>query len=50
VAAVPVAAEVLLVQTFSAFFDGLGDPAEREHGTGKLLDALARFLAGERGR
>jgi hypothetical protein len=30
------------------FFDGLEDPAEREHGTGKLLDALARFLAGER--
>ena len=23
-----------------AFFDGLDDPAEREHGTGKLLDAL----------
>ncbi len=30
-----------------AFFDGLEDPAEREHGMGKLLDALARFLAGE---
>jgi uncharacterized protein YndB with AHSA1/START domain len=30
-----------------AFFDGLEDPAEREHGTGKLLDALARFLAVE---
>jgi uncharacterized protein YndB with AHSA1/START domain len=30
-----------------AFFDDLGDPAEREHGTGKLLDALERFLAGE---
>jgi uncharacterized protein YndB with AHSA1/START domain len=29
-----------------AFFDGLEDPAEREHGTGKLLDALERFLAG----
>lgn len=29
-----------------AFFDGLEDPVEREHGTGKLLDALARFLAG----
>lgn len=33
-----------------AFFDGLEDPAEREHGTGKLLDTLARFLAGERER
>jgi uncharacterized protein YndB with AHSA1/START domain len=31
----------------AAFFDGLGDPADREHGTGKLLDALERFLAGE---
>jgi uncharacterized protein YndB with AHSA1/START domain len=31
-----------------AFFDGIGgDPAGREHGTGKLLDALGRFLAGE---
>jgi uncharacterized protein YndB with AHSA1/START domain len=30
-----------------AFFDDLEDPAEREHGTGKLLDALGRFLAGE---
>jgi uncharacterized protein YndB with AHSA1/START domain len=30
-----------------AFFDGLDDPAEREHGTGKLLDALERFLARE---
>jgi hypothetical protein len=27
-----------------AFFD---DPAEREHGTGKLLDALGRLLAGK---
>lgn len=33
-----------------AFFDGLEDPAEREHGTGKLLDTLARFLAGEQVR
>lgn len=33
-----------------AFFDDLEDPAEREHGTGKLLDALERFLAGERVR
>ena len=30
-----------------AFFDELDDPAGREHGTGKLLDALDRFLAGE---
>jgi uncharacterized protein YndB with AHSA1/START domain len=30
-----------------AFFDGPGAAAEREHGTGKLLDALERFLAGE---
>jgi uncharacterized protein YndB with AHSA1/START domain len=30
-----------------AFFDDLEDPAEREHGTGKLLDALERFLAAE---
>jgi len=30
-----------------AFFDAPDDPAKREHGTGKLLDTLARFLAGE---
>ena len=30
-----------------AFFDGPRAAAEREHGTGKLLDALERFLAGE---
>ena len=30
-----------------AFFDDLGDAAEREHGTGKLLDGLERLLAGE---
>jgi len=28
-----------------AFFDGLDDPSVRESGTGKLLDALERFLA-----
>ena len=28
-----------------AFLDGLDDPAEREHGTGKLLDALGEHLA-----
>ncbi len=27
-----------------AFFDLLEDPAEREHGTGLLLDGLAAFL------
>lgn len=30
-----------------AFLDDLDDPTGREHGTGKLLDALERFLAGE---
>jgi hypothetical protein len=30
-----------------AFFDDADDPAGREHGTGKLLDALGRLLAGE---
>jgi uncharacterized protein YndB with AHSA1/START domain len=30
-----------------AFFDGPHAAAEREHGTGKVLDALDRFLAGE---
>ena len=32
------------------FLDGLDDPAEREHGTGKLLDTLAAHLqdAGDR--
>jgi uncharacterized protein YndB with AHSA1/START domain len=30
-----------------AFFDELDSPAEREHGTGKLLEALERLLAGE---
>jgi uncharacterized protein YndB with AHSA1/START domain len=29
------------------FLDGLDDPAGREHGTGKLLDALERFLIRE---
>jgi uncharacterized protein YndB with AHSA1/START domain len=33
-----------------AFFDDLDDPSTREHGTGKLLDALGRLLAGERVR
>jgi uncharacterized protein YndB with AHSA1/START domain len=30
-----------------AFFGGPEEAAEREHGTGLLLDALGRFLAGE---
>ena len=30
-----------------AFFDGPHAAAEREHGTGELLDAYERFLAGE---
>ena len=29
-----------------AFFDGEVAAAQREHGTGKLLDILDRFLAG----
>ena len=29
-----------------AFFDGLDDPAGREHGTGVLLDRLAGVTAG----
>jgi uncharacterized protein YndB with AHSA1/START domain len=33
-----------------AFFGDPEDAAVREHGTGKLLDALDRFLAGERVR
>jgi uncharacterized protein YndB with AHSA1/START domain len=37
----------LVFSEHGAFFDGLDDPAGREHGTGKLLDALERFLAGE---
>jgi uncharacterized protein YndB with AHSA1/START domain len=35
----------LLFTEQGAFFDGLDDPAEREHGTGKLLDALGAHLA-----
>ncbi len=37
----------LLFTEQGAFLDGLDDPAEREHGTGKLLDALGELLAGE---
>jgi len=34
----------LLFTEHGAFFDDLEDPAEREHGTGLLLDALVAFL------
>jgi uncharacterized protein YndB with AHSA1/START domain len=40
----------LLFTEQGAFFDGLDDPAEREHGTGKLLDALGESLAAEAAR
>jgi uncharacterized protein YndB with AHSA1/START domain len=39
----------LLFTEQGAFFDGLDDPAGREHGTGKLLDALGAYLAAESG-
>jgi uncharacterized protein YndB with AHSA1/START domain len=35
----------LVFTEHGAFFDDLEDPAEREHGTGLLLDGLATFLA-----
>jgi uncharacterized protein YndB with AHSA1/START domain len=35
----------LVFTEHGAFFDGLEDPAEREHGTGLLLDGLTAFLA-----
>jgi uncharacterized protein YndB with AHSA1/START domain len=34
----------LVLTEHGAFLDGLEDPAEREHGSGKLLDGLERFL------
>jgi uncharacterized protein YndB with AHSA1/START domain len=37
----------LLFTEQGAFFDGLDDPAEREHGTGWLLDRLGKVLEGE---
>lgn len=40
----------LLFTEQGAFFDGLDDPAQREHGTGKLLEALGEFLAGPTAR
>ncbi len=35
----------LVFTEHGAFFDDLEDPAEREHGTGLLLDGLVAFLA-----
>ncbi|HEY2056535.1 MAG TPA: SRPBCC family protein [Solirubrobacterales bacterium] len=40
----------LLFTEQGAFFDGLDDPAGREHGTGKLLDGLGEFLAARAAR
>jgi uncharacterized protein YndB with AHSA1/START domain len=40
----------LLFTEQGAFFDDLDDPAEREHGTGKLLDALGAHLTAEASR
>jgi uncharacterized protein YndB with AHSA1/START domain len=37
----------LIFTEHGAFFDELEDPAEREHGTGLLLDGLETFLANE---
>ena len=37
----------LVFTEHGAFFDGLEDPAEREHGTGLLIDQLAGFLGEE---
>jgi uncharacterized protein YndB with AHSA1/START domain len=37
----------LLFTEHGAFLDAIEDPAEREHGTGLLLDGLEAFLAGE---
>jgi uncharacterized protein YndB with AHSA1/START domain len=37
----------LVFTEHGAFLDGLEDPAEREHGTGLLLDGLAVLLAAE---
>ena len=37
----------LIFTEHGAFLDGLEDPADREHGTGLLLDGLEAFLAGE---
>jgi uncharacterized protein YndB with AHSA1/START domain len=37
----------LILTEHGVFLDGLEDPAEREHGTGLLLDGLGALLAGE---
>ena len=37
-------ATLVVFTEHGAFFDDLEDPAEREHGTGLLLDGLATFL------
>jgi uncharacterized protein YndB with AHSA1/START domain len=37
----------LIFTEHGAFLGGLEDPAEREHGTGLLIDGLEAFLAGE---
>jgi uncharacterized protein YndB with AHSA1/START domain len=37
----------LVFTEHGAFFDDLEDPAEREHGTGLLLDGLVAFLGQE---
>jgi uncharacterized protein YndB with AHSA1/START domain len=37
----------LIFTEHGAFLGGLEDPAEREHGTGLLLDGLEAFLARE---
>ena len=39
----------LVFTEHGAFFDDLDDPAGREHGTGKLLDAMAAALRAELG-
>lgn len=37
----------LVFTEHGAFLDGLEDPAEREHGTGLMLDGLERLLASD---
>jgi hypothetical protein len=37
----------LIFTEHGAFLDAIEDPAEREHGTGLLLDGLEAFLADE---
>ena len=37
----------LMFTEHGAFLDDLEDPAEREHGTGLLLDRLKAFLTSE---